>query len=228
MHYRAFSSFGGLVGPLAGDFTVYQYDRRGRGESTDSAPYAVEREVDDLAALIEHAGGSAFVYGFSSGAQLAVHAAASGLTIPGLALLEPPIATEQERPAQAAFTAELARLVADGRREDAVNYFLTSIGLPSEMIAGLREDGSWQAMAAVAPTIVYDSMISEATSFALFAGVTVPTLVIGSQGSSEDLIGMAATVAGRMPNAIHRSLPGQWHGVSDEVLAPVLAEFFIR
>jgi pimeloyl-ACP methyl ester carboxylesterase len=129
-HYRAFSSFGGLIGLLAGDFTVYHYDRRGRGESTDRAPYAVEREVDDLAALIKEAGGSAFLYGFSSGALLAAHAAASGLAIPKLALLEPPMASEQDRAAQSAFTAELRQLVAAGRREAAVEHFLSSIGVP--------------------------------------------------------------------------------------------------
>jgi pimeloyl-ACP methyl ester carboxylesterase len=227
-HYRGFSSFGGLIGLLAADFTVYHYDRRGRGESRDTAPYAVEREVDDLAALIDEAGGSAFLYGFSSGGLVALHAAASGLTTPKLALFEPPIEPNEDRSAQRAFTAELAGLMAAGRRDAAVESYLTGIGVPDEVLAGLRGTPSWSAMVAVAHTLVYDSLVSEATSFQLLATVTVPTLVLDSDGSSNDLIGMAATVAKGMPNASHRSLAGEWHGVPDDVLAPALTEFFKR
>jgi pimeloyl-ACP methyl ester carboxylesterase len=144
---RELGSFGGLIGRLAADFTVYHYDRRGRGGSTDTAPYAVEREVQDLAALIERAGGAALLYGFSSGGLLAVHAAAGGLPIPKLALLEPPIAPDAERPAQQAFTAALAALVAAGRREAAVEHYLTGIGVPDERssaaCAGRRLGRRW-------------------------------------------------------------------------------------
>jgi pimeloyl-ACP methyl ester carboxylesterase len=227
-HYRKLSSFDGLISLLSADFTVYHYDRRGRGDSTDTAPYAVEREVDDLAALIDEAGGSAFLYGFSSGGLVALHAAASRLTIPKLALLEPPIETNEDRSAQAAFTAQLAELVAAGRRAAAVEYFLTGIGVPDEIIAGMRENKSWPAMEAVAHTLVYDCMVSEATSIQLLASVSVPTLVLGSEGSSDDLTGMAATVAKAMPNSSHRKLAGDWHGVPDDVLAPVLTEFLNR
>ena len=226
--YREFSSFGGLIGLLAADFTVYHYDRRGRGDSTDTAPYGVEREVDDLAALIVEAGGSAFLYGFSSGGLVALHAAASGLTIPKLVVLEPPIETNEDRSAQAAFTAQLAELVAAGRCGAAVEYFLTSIGVPDEIVAEMRENESWSAMEAVAHTLVYDCMVSEATSLQLLASVSVPTLVLDSEASSDDLTGMAATVAKAMPNSSHRSLVGEWHGVPDDVLAPVLTEYFKR
>jgi pimeloyl-ACP methyl ester carboxylesterase len=227
-HYRALSSFGGLIGLLAAHFTVYHYDRRGRGDSTDTAPYAVEREVDDLAALIDEAGGSAFLYGFSSGGLVALHAAASGLAIPKLALLEPPLETDEDRSAQAAFTAELAALVAAGRSEDAVKYFLASVGVPDEIIAAMRENGSWSAMEAVAHTLVYDCRVSEATSVQLLASVRVPTLVLDSEGSGDDLTGMAATIAKALPNGFRRSLAGAWHGVADDVLAPVLTDFFGR
>jgi pimeloyl-ACP methyl ester carboxylesterase len=227
-HYRALSSFGGLIGLLAAHFTVYNYDRRGRGDSTDTAPYAVEREVDDLAALIDEAGGSAFLYGFSSGGLVALHAAASGLAIPKLVLLEPPLATDEDRSAQAAFTAELAELVAAGRPGDTVKYFLTSIGVPDEIIAEMRQNGSWSAMEAVAHTLVYDCKVSEATSIQLLASVRVPTLILDSQGSSDDLTGMAALIAKALPNGSRRSLAGAWHGVADDVLAPVLTDFFKR
>lgn len=223
-HYREFTSFGGLIDLLKADFTVYHYDRRGRGGSTDTPPYAVEREVDDLAALIDEAGGSAFLYGYSSGSLLALQAAASGLAVPKLALLEPPVEMD-DCSGQAAFTAALADLVGAGRRDAAVEHFLTGIGVPDEIVGGMRETPSWSAMEAVAPTFVYDSVISEATTVQLLASVAVPTLVLDSEGSSDDLTGMAATVARAMPNAVHRSLQGEWHGVPDEVLAPALTEF---
>jgi pimeloyl-ACP methyl ester carboxylesterase len=226
-HYREFTSFAGLIYLLAPRFTVYHYDRRGRGRSTDTLPYAVEREVDDLAALINEAGESASLYAFSSGGLLALHAAATGLPISRMALLEPPIERDEDRSAQRAFTTELANLVAAGRPEDAVEFYLTSIGVPDDIVEDMRGSASWSAMASVAPTLVYDSLISEATSFDLLTSVTLPTLVLDSEGSSDDLIGMAATVAGALPNGCHRSLAGEWHGVSDEVLAPVLIDFFI-
>jgi pimeloyl-ACP methyl ester carboxylesterase len=226
-HYRGFSSFGGLTPLLARSFAVVNYDRRGRGASDDTAPYAVEREVEDLAALIDVAGGEAFLYGFSSGALLALHAAARGLAVPRMALLEPPIATDEDRSEQAEFTAELARLVGAGRRSDAVEYFNAGIGVPADMIEGMRGTPAWSAMESVAHTLVYDCVISEATSSALLASVPTPTLVLDSQGSTEDLTGWAATVGRQLPRGSHRSLPGEWHGVPDGLLAPVLAEFFL-
>ncbi|GAA1618557.1 alpha/beta hydrolase [Kribbella sancticallisti] len=225
LHYRAFSSFEGLIGLLKQHFTVFHYDRRGRGDSADTPPYAVAREVEDLAALIDRAGGSACVFGFSSGGLLALHAAAGGTAITRLALLEPPIATEDERPAQAEFTAAITRLLAAGQRSDAVDHVLRSVGLPEEMLAEMRDGPAWSAMEAVAHTLVYDSTISEQMSYKLLASVAVPTLVLDSRGSGSELTGMAATVAARLPNAVHQSLPGQWHGVADDVLAPALREF---
>jgi pimeloyl-ACP methyl ester carboxylesterase len=130
------AQFGGLIGLLATDFTVYHYDRRGRGGSTDTPPYAVEREIDDLAAIIDRAGESALLYACSSGGLLALHAAASGLPIGKMALFEPPIEIDEDRSAQAAFTAGLAELVATRAPADAVEYFLTGIGVPDEIVAG--------------------------------------------------------------------------------------------
>jgi pimeloyl-ACP methyl ester carboxylesterase len=226
-HYRRFSSFGGLIGLLAPEFTVYHYDRRGRGDSGDTPPYAPEREVEDLAALIDEAGGSAFVYGYSSGGLLALQAAARGLPIRKMALLEPPIAAEEDAEEQRAFTAGLSKLLATGRREEAVEYYLAGIGVPGEIVSDMRGSDAWQAMEAVAPTLLYDSLISEATPFELLATVTTPSLIIDSEGSSDNLTGMAATVARGMPNASHRSLPGEWHGVRDDLLARTLIESFL-
>jgi len=221
-HYRGLSAVAGLVPLLAGRFTVYIYDRRGRGDSTDTPPYAPAREVDDLAALIDHAGGAAHLYGYSSGALLALHAAASGLAVGRLALLEPPL---QDAAAPDPLTGELSALVAAGRREDAVERFLLGCGVPDEVVTGMKAGESWARMAAIAPTLVYDCLLSEAMTPALLRGVHNETLVLDSAGSTDDLTGWASTVAARLPNAAHRSLPGEWHGVADEVLAPVVGDF---
>jgi pimeloyl-ACP methyl ester carboxylesterase len=223
-NYRDFRPLRAPVERLAADFTVYVYDRRGRGASSDTLPYAVEREVEDLAALIAEAGGSAYVYGMSSGSLLALHAAASGLAIPKLAVFEPPIGTDEDRPAELAFTTELAELVAAGRRRDAVELFHRG-SVPDEIIAQMTPP-VWAALEAVAHTLVYDSIVSNAMSLEIVRSVTAPTLVLDSQGSTGDLTGWAAAVVEALPNGTHRSLAGEWHGVSDEVLAPVLTEFF--
>jgi pimeloyl-ACP methyl ester carboxylesterase len=224
LHYRDFSSFGGLAPLLAEEFTVYAYDRRGRGGSTDTPPYAPEREVEDLEALIAEAGGSARLYGYSSGALLAMHAAAQGLPIGRLALLEPPLqdaGVEGPDP----LTAELAELVSSGRNGDAVEHFHRSIGLPTEFVADMRSTPEWAKMEPIAQTLVYDCAISDTTNPDLLRSVEAPTLVLDSMGSSDDLTGWAATVAAQLPRGSHRSLAGEWHTVPDEILAPVLVEF---
>jgi pimeloyl-ACP methyl ester carboxylesterase len=223
--YSGFRPFPAPVELLAPHFTVYVYDRRGRGHSGDTPPYAVQREVDDLAALIAEAGGSAFVYAFSSGGLLALHAAAGGLAIPKLALFEPPIEPRQTATGESAFTAELAELVAAGRRRDAVAFFHRGIGVPDEVMEQMTPE-VWAALEAVAHTLVYDGRISDATSLELLRSVQAPTLVIDSQGSGGELTGMAATVAEALPNGAHRSLPGEWHGAPGDTLAPLLTEFF--
>jgi pimeloyl-ACP methyl ester carboxylesterase len=222
--YRDFRPLRPPVEQLAAHFTVYLYDRRGRGASTDTLPYAVEREVDDLAALIAEAGGSAYVYAMSSGSLLALHAAASGLAIPKLALFEPPIEPNETPTGETAFTTELAELVAAGRRRDAVEFFHRGIGVPDEVMEQMTPP-VWAALEAVAHTLVYDCVISDAMSLRRVRSVTAPTLVIASQGSGGELTGMAATVAEALPRGTSRSLTGAWHGVPGDDLAPVLTEF---
>jgi pimeloyl-ACP methyl ester carboxylesterase len=223
-HYRDFSSFTGLGPLLAREFTVYTYDRRGRGGSADTAPYAPAREVDDLDALIAEAGGAACVYGYSSGALLAMHAAARGSAIRRLAVMEPPL--DDNEASESDLTKELATLVAAGRREDAVRRFHESIGVPPEFVAELTRSPVWPKMVSVAPTLVYDCAISDATTRELLQSIAVPTLVLDSAGSTDDLTGSAAAVADLLPGARHKSLPGAWHTVPDEMLAPALIDFF--
>jgi pimeloyl-ACP methyl ester carboxylesterase len=224
--YRDFRPFPPPVEQLAEHFTVYVYDRRGRGASTDTPPYAIEREVDDLAALINAAGGSAFVYAFSSGGLLALHAAASGLAIPKLALFEPPIEPTETPAGETDFTTELAQLVASGRRRDAVEYFHRGIGVPDEIMAEMTPP-VWAALEAVAHTLVYDCRLSDAMSLPVIRSVTIPTLLIDSQGSSPSITDSATAVATALPNSTHHHLPGDWHGVPGEVLAKALIEWFL-
>jgi pimeloyl-ACP methyl ester carboxylesterase len=225
LHYRDFSSFGGLVPLLSREFTVYAYDRRGRGDSTDTPPYSPDRELEDLEALIAEAGGSARLYGYSSGALLALRAAARELPIGRLALLEPPLQEDgAERPDP--LTAELGELVAAGCNGDAIEHFHQSIGVPHEFIDSMRTAPEWAKMEPIAHTVVYDCKISDTTRSALLRSVELPTQVLDSMGSTADLTGWAATVAAQLPRGRHRSLAGEWHTVPDETLAPVLIEFF--
>jgi pimeloyl-ACP methyl ester carboxylesterase len=218
--YSGFDSIRGLGRLLAAEFTVYTYDRRGRGNSGDTQPYGVEREVEDLAAVIAEAGGSALVYAFSSGGLLALHAAAGGLPIDKLALFEPPVRGEGEAP-DLAFTKEIVELVSSGSRAAAVDRFLSSIGVPGKMVAEITP-----ALEPVAHTLVYDCTISDAITFDRLRSVRTPTLVLDSQGSSDDLTGGVAAIVQALPNGTRRSLTGEWHGVPAEDLAPVVTEFF--
>jgi pimeloyl-ACP methyl ester carboxylesterase len=216
-----------LAERVAAEFTVFTYDRRGRGDSTDTLPYEVRREVEDLAALINEAGGSAFVYGFSSGAVLALHAAAQDLAINGLALLEPPLPTDDQRPTEPDLAAELTELVAAGRRGDAVEHFQKSIGVPGELVAGIREGPFWPLLEGLAPTLVYDTVITSSFPAERLSTIHTPTLVITSEASDHRLHNWAPGVADSLPNAALRTLKGEWHGIAPEDLAPVLTEFFV-
>ncbi len=224
-HYRGLSSFEDVAPQLAQHLTVVEYDRRGRGESGDTAPYGVAREVEDLAALIDHVGGSAFVYGFSSGALLALHAAAAGLPIPRLAVLEPPL-RDDGGSGTSEFTAQLAALADSGSPADLVTYFNEGIGVPPEVLDQMRGTAAWAAMESVAATLVYDGVVGDESTPALLAGVTQPTLVLDSLGSSDDLTGMAATVARGLLDGLHVSLPGAWHGPEPAALTHALLDFF--
>ncbi|GAA3443813.1 alpha/beta fold hydrolase [Planomonospora venezuelensis] len=225
--FREFGPMGSLAERLAGGFTVVTYDRRGRGESGDTQPYAVEREVEDLAAVIEEGGGTAFVHGFSSGAALALLGVAAGLPIPMISLLEPPIAPD-EPPDEGELAAEIDALVAAGRRGDAVEHFHTSIGVPPEMTAGMRQAPFFPVLEGIAHTLAYDSRVTEAVSPATLRSVAVPALVVSSQSSDERLRGWAQGTAAALPQGRHLTLRGEWHGVSDDALAPALADFFLR
>ncbi|MFI7491715.1 alpha/beta fold hydrolase [Micromonospora echinaurantiaca] len=224
--FRDFGPMRSLAASLADGFTVYTYDRRGRGDSGDTTPYAPEREVDDLRALVDAAGGPACLYAFSSGAALALLAAARGLPVRRLALLEPPVVLDAGPPDDGDLAAEIGELVAAGRRGDAVRHFHASIGVPEEFTAGLPQHPAWPAVTAAAHTLVYDLTLLRAFSRADLAGVTAPTLVLDSEGSDAQLREWARGVAEALPAGRHRSLPGGWHGIAEADLVPVLADHF--
>jgi pimeloyl-ACP methyl ester carboxylesterase len=228
--FRSFGPMTPLAELLAPDFTVYRYDRRGRGDSGDTHPYAVAREIEDLEALIAEAGGSAYVFGMSSGAVLALEAAASGLAITKLALYEPPLSVGAEDPEEhEGFARRLEELVAAGRRGDAVEFFLASGGVPPEAIAEMRDEPSWPLFESVAPTLVYDTAVLGDGTVPRERAATIgaPALVANGGESPDFFREAAAATAQAIPGARHRVLEGQsWGQVAPEALAPVLREFF--
>jgi len=226
--FRAFGPMPPLAQVLAPDFTVYTYDRRGRGESGDTAPYAVAREVEDLAAVIRAAGGSASVYGISSGAALAMEAAAGGVPIRKLALYEPPYTAEGgDTGPVAESNRRLNELLAAGRRGDAVEFFMTGVGAPAEAIAGMRRSPMWPVFEGVAPTIAYDfAILGDGTvPRERAARVAVPTLVADGGASPDFLRRPTKALADAIPGAHYQTLDGQTHEVSPEVIGAVLTEF---
>ncbi len=218
-----------LAALLAPHLTVFHYDRRGRGDSGDTAPYAIEREVEDLEALINESGRSAFMFGMSSGGVLALEAAARGLAITKLALYELPFNLDDNaRRASENYTQQLTALLAENRRGDAVALAMTTWGAPAEAVAGMRQTPIWSLFESVAPTLAYDNAIMKDGSVPTDAAkaVKVPTLVLDGGNSPAFMKYAADALAKVLPNARRRTLEGQAHDVAPEVLAPVLEEFY--
>lgn len=227
---RAFGPMGPLAALLAPHFTVYTYDRRGRGESGDTQPYAVAREVEDIEALIAQAGGSAFVYGISSGAALAFEAACLLPTaIAKLALYEPPYTLDPDRvQGFKEYRARLDELLAEGRRGDAIELFMRLVGAGDEGVAQMRQAPVWPLFEAVAPTLAYDAAALGDSSVPTerATSVAIPTLVMAGGATFPFIQQAAQSLAAALPHAQYRELEGQTHEVAAEALAPVLTEFF--
>ena len=223
------------AGFLASNLTVITYDRRGRGDSGDTLPYAVEREVEDIEALVEEVGGTAFVLGHSSGAVLALEAAAA--TTPGLTklvLYEPPFIVDDSRPPLPDdYVSHLKELAATDRRGEAVEYFMTTgVGVPAEAIPSMRESPFWPSLEAVAHTLWYDgvimgeNMVGKPLSADRWFSVTIPTLVIDGGVSPPSMRNAVQQLVDILPNARRLTMEGQTHEVDPTLLAPVLTEFF--
>jgi alpha-beta hydrolase superfamily lysophospholipase len=220
-----------LAKSLASDFTVLNYDRRGRGDSGDTTPYSVEREIEDIGAMITVAGPSAAVFGNSSGAVLALRAGAAGLPITRLALWDPPFFVDSDAPRrQQEYVSKLAGLLAAGRRGDAMALFMSTVGLPQEAIAGMRRSPAWPGMEALAPTLAYDAAVmgDSTVPTTLISSVKVPTLILtgGNSGAWADSAARALTAV--MPFTEHRVLERQTHAVAWDVLATELRRYFIQ
>jgi pimeloyl-ACP methyl ester carboxylesterase len=235
--HRAVSQTNAQVGALLGDeFRVYAYDRRGRGESGDTAPYAVQREIEDLGALIAEAGAPAMLCGFSSGAVLALDAATAGLPITKVAMFEPPFVVDDSRPpGPADYVQRLDAAIASGRPGDAVELFLTgAVGMPAEYVAGMRQSPFWPALEEVAPTIAYDGRIMGSTMSGAplpadrWAAVSAPVLVMYGRGTEPWLIAASRALADLLPTATLQAVEGSQHSVAAEVLAPALRQFAAR
>jgi pimeloyl-ACP methyl ester carboxylesterase len=217
---------------LTQHFTVFHYDRRGRGDSTDTQPYAVEREIEDIEALISEAGGSAFVFGISSGAALAFEAAlALGGKVKKLAMYEAPYNDDDTaRQAWMDYRKQLKEVLAADRRGDAVALFMMLLGMPADQVPGMRQHPMWPMFEAVAPTLAYDAAVmgeDASVPTGRAARVAVPALIMDGGASEWPFMHITAVaLANAMPHAQHRTLEGQTHEVAAEAIAPVLVEFF--
>lgn len=222
---------------LVEHFTVFNYDRRGRGDSTDTLPYSVDREIDDIAALADLAGEDPVLVGLSSGAVLAARAAAR-LPVAALVMWDPPFAVDVPgQDAARAYAAELDSLLAAGDREGAFALFLRTIGMPEPMIAGMRQSPYWAAGVALAHTLAYDAAVMDGGRVpdALLSQLRVPTRVLageavfaGGEGDSPSLQDGARAAASAIEGAEFRTLDGQTHDVDPGALADAVAGFAVR
>jgi pimeloyl-ACP methyl ester carboxylesterase len=217
-----------LPAGLSKHFTVYLYDRRGRGESTDVQPYAVEREVEDLEALIKDAGGSAYLYGVSSGAALALQAAAKvgPAKVEKLAIYEPPYGQEKQE-----FARQKQRvndLVRTGEPGEAAAFFMSAIGTPPDAMDAMKRSPEWEAIKKIDFTLAYDFAVlgdGEVPQDVVKA-IRIPTLVMNGEKSMDFMGPTADRIAALVPQSQRKTLKGQTHQVEAEVMVPVLVEFF--
>lgn len=230
--YREMGPCKRLAALLARDFTVFTYDRRGRGGSGDTPPYTVEREVEDIAALLAEAGGAAFIWGMSSGGILALEAATRLGGIRKLALYEAPLILDSSRPATGEYWQGIHAAVAADRPGDAVRLFLRSVGMPGFFIGVMRLLPLWRKLAAAGRTLPYDgAIVSEYQRGrplppGKWASLKIPVVVMDGGKSPEWMRRGNQALAATLPKAAHRTLAGQTHDIDPKVLAPALMEFF--
>jgi pimeloyl-ACP methyl ester carboxylesterase len=232
MCYRQVGWSTKLAKRLVREYTVFSYDRRGRGRSGDTAPYAAEREIEDLQALIAEAGGSVSLFAHSSGCVLALETAARDAGVRKLVLYEAPLDLDGLRaPGVEDYPAKLHALLDEDRRGDAVKLFLRQIGLPGPIIALIRLLPMWPKMAAIAHTLSYDNAIVALAKESgkqipdRWTAVTLPTLAVAGGRSPEWMRRAMQTLAGLLPNAQFRLLKGQTHNIKPKAHAPLLTEF---
>jgi alpha-beta hydrolase superfamily lysophospholipase len=226
-----------LAGALSGRVTAAGYDRRGRGDSGDSGdtqPYSPARELDDLRAVIDALGGSAFVYGHSSGGALSLDAVAAGLPIAKLAVYEPPFTVDDSRPPYSdGFVETLRGMVEAGRRGDAVaEFWRTGLLMPEPEIETARQAPFWPQFESLAHTLIYDyEVLGDRISgrplpSAWADSIAIPILIFEGGDSPATLRNVVTSLEAILPNATKRTLAGQGHGAPADVLAPILEAFY--
>lgn len=214
---------------LANNFTVYNYDRRGRGDSTDNQPYSVQREIEDINAIIEHSGGEAFVFGMSSGGVLALKAAASNSYIKKIVIYEPPFRGPDSPKLIDNFLSHLKDFIDAGDYSGAVEYFLVnSAGVPEQFIDGMRKSPIWGGFVVVAPTLIYDATIMGDCNIpaGAFSLINQPVLIVDGENSPNYWHKAMLSLKEVLPNCSLRTLKGQDHNVSPDVLAPIMMDFY--
>lgn len=233
MCYRDIGPSAKLADAVKDSFTVYTYDRRGRGKSGDTQPYSTKREVEDLAAVIQLAGGKADVYAISSGVVVALDAASHDIGIRRLALYEAPMVTDASRPAVGdRMFEQMETLVQQGKRGDAVRLFMRVVGVPGFAIRLMRLMPAWSKMTGIAHTLPYDFRFMEGLQAGRslprdrWSTVTVPALVMAGGKSSAWMRQANQELSDVLPSATYRALPGQTHMLKANAVAPVLTEFF--
>jgi pimeloyl-ACP methyl ester carboxylesterase len=219
-----------LTALLSDAFTVFEYDRRGRGASGDIAPYSAEREVEDLAAVCAATGGAPYVYGHSSGGELALEAAAAGVPVRALVVYEPPYSAEGDPDGGSADLLEQVRArVADGDRDGAAAAFLRGAGAPDTVIEMMRNGPGWAHMCELAPTLVYDLTLSNGGLVPVerFSRIGVPTMALAGGASPPWAARSASAVVAAVPGARQAVVAGEHHGVAATAVAPVIREAFL-
>jgi pimeloyl-ACP methyl ester carboxylesterase len=233
MCYRGMGPATPLADELKDKFTVYTYDRRGRGESGDTKPYSPEREIEDLAAVIEAAGGSAKIYAISSGVPLALEAANSNAGITGMVLYEAPIFTDATRkPVPTDYVERMNELVARGDGAGAVKHFMQNgIQVPWFALLMMQVMGMFKKMAPVGATLPYDTaFVAPFWTYKplpknRWPNVTIPVLTMGGSKSDQWMQNAQKAIAENLPNARHKTLAGQNHMVAPTAIAPFIKEF---
>ena len=215
-----------LAEELAKHFTVYNFARRGRGDSGDTQPYAVQREIEDIAALIEEAGGIAHLFGVSSGGMFALEAAAAGLAIGRIAVYEVPYDTADDALQRAQeYHEQLDGALVRGRRADAVGLFMRLAGSSEQDVADAMNSPYWPGLEDLAHTLAYDAALYGPPPTARLVTITQRTLV-ATGGSNAYFEQAADDVAASLPNTERQVIEGQGHVVDSKVMAAVLARFF--
>jgi len=219
---------------LSKNFTVYNYDRRGRGESGNTEPFTKEREIEDVQALIEDAGGEAMLVGFSSGGAVALETAAATPGVTKVAVYEVPFIVDDGRGPLEDYLGHTSQLVAEGKLDELVEYFIVTVaGMPAEFVGGMKQDlNMWSAMRALAPTIPHDAafmgefMKGKPLPDGYWSKVKTPVLVADGGASPAWMHSAAEALAAQLPHAKRITLEAQTHAIDPKVIAPVLDEFF--